>query len=257
MKGLLIKDFYCLRNQLRFFFFITLGVVLVSIMFILSSKYGNVAVVVTNMQKDPKQEFLTAYLYDVVLILNLFIPMALGERVTECFVLDHKSAFGKVLFILPVSNYRKVGSRYIAALLYILLGMSCSFMAGIITSIFVGSYTFSMILRIIITLMAVMVIFMSAVLCLNFYVGGQKSPAVANVVYLSVLVVGYVSFVLQFEKMSENEMQQFFHKVSEGFHSYLEHASWEIAVLALVAFLCLGLSYILSVKAIGRKRGTI
>ena len=43
MKGLIIKDVMCLKKQLTVFIFVLIGVVAVSIMYVLSAKFGNIA----------------------------------------------------------------------------------------------------------------------------------------------------------------------------------------------------------------------
>ena len=49
MKGLLIKDFFCLKKQLVNYGFIIVGVIVISIMFVLSYNFGNVRAGFTEM----------------------------------------------------------------------------------------------------------------------------------------------------------------------------------------------------------------
>ena len=43
MRGLIVKDFYCLKKQIITFCVTLFAVVILSIMFVLSSRYGNIA----------------------------------------------------------------------------------------------------------------------------------------------------------------------------------------------------------------------
>ena len=43
MKGLIIKDLMCLRKQRVTFCFTVLSVIVISVMFVLSAKFGNIA----------------------------------------------------------------------------------------------------------------------------------------------------------------------------------------------------------------------
>ncbi|MBP5762642.1 MAG: hypothetical protein J6W48_06675, partial [Lachnospiraceae bacterium] len=45
MKGLVIKDIMCLKKQLTTFAFVIAGVVVISILYVLSSRFGNLATV--------------------------------------------------------------------------------------------------------------------------------------------------------------------------------------------------------------------
>lgn len=44
MKGLLIKDFFCLKKQLINYGFVIAGVIVVSVLFVLSYNFGNIHV---------------------------------------------------------------------------------------------------------------------------------------------------------------------------------------------------------------------
>ena len=61
MKGLLIKDLYCLKKQILIFIRATISVAIVSLLFILSSKYGNAALVLS--QVDDAKEAATLYIF--------------------------------------------------------------------------------------------------------------------------------------------------------------------------------------------------
>ena len=63
MKGLIIKDIMCLKKQLTVFIYVIIGVVVISVMYVLSAKFGNLALAGNEMlcpacgKKTPKGKF--------------------------------------------------------------------------------------------------------------------------------------------------------------------------------------------------------
>ena len=54
MKGLLIKDYYCLKKSLRSFLLLTIGVIIIGVMFALSMQHGNMAVEAAEMAEKSR-----------------------------------------------------------------------------------------------------------------------------------------------------------------------------------------------------------
>ena len=257
MKGLLIKDLYCLKKQIPFYIRATLGVLIVSVLFILSSKYGNIALVLSQVDNAKEEAALSVLTYDIAILASLFIPIALGEMVTECFVSDSKASFEKVFYVLPVNNYKKVAGRYIVALLYIGLGSVCSLLVGTLLVLFSDMYTMFMVARIIVILSMCMIAFMSIVMCADYCVGGRKSTMVTTVLFLGVLVVLYGYIVSVMLPMSEEEIEKTFNMVADKFYVFLREGTYDVFIFVFAAVVCLVISYFLSVKALERKTGKL
>ena len=51
MKGLIIKDIMCLRKQLITFIYVLIAVSVISVMYVLSARYGNLALAGRQMAK--------------------------------------------------------------------------------------------------------------------------------------------------------------------------------------------------------------
>ena len=51
MKGLIIKDFYCLKKQFMNYVAVIIGLFVITIMFILSFNYGNIYIARMDIQK--------------------------------------------------------------------------------------------------------------------------------------------------------------------------------------------------------------
>ena len=52
MIGLITKDMYCLRKNLKTFICVTIGVITVAVLFLVSSRCGNVALGMEQMKKE-------------------------------------------------------------------------------------------------------------------------------------------------------------------------------------------------------------
>ena len=50
MTGLIRKDMYCLRKLLKMFFLVTAGVITLSVLLIISARYGNIASAIQEMK---------------------------------------------------------------------------------------------------------------------------------------------------------------------------------------------------------------
>ena len=74
MRGLITKDMYCLKKNLKIFFSVTIGIMVLSVLFIISSKYGNVARGMEQMKREQKFSSETVLsIYQCVIWLTLFI----------------------------------------------------------------------------------------------------------------------------------------------------------------------------------------
>ena len=77
MRGLITKDMYCLKKNLKIFFSVTIGIMVLSVLFIISSKYGNVARGMAQMQREEKfGNKMVVSIYQGVIWLTLFIIIA-------------------------------------------------------------------------------------------------------------------------------------------------------------------------------------
>ena len=52
MTGLIRKDMYCLRKILKMFFLVTAGVITLSVLLIISARYGNIASAIQEMKEE-------------------------------------------------------------------------------------------------------------------------------------------------------------------------------------------------------------
>ena len=79
MKGLIIKDFFCLKKQLINYVFVIVGVIAVSVLFVLSCRFGNIA------SYGQASEVDIAQLAGLALLLFMLVPLACTGDISNLF----------------------------------------------------------------------------------------------------------------------------------------------------------------------------
>lgn len=104
MKGLIIKDIMCLKKQLTTFVYVMVGVIVLSVMYVLSARYGNIALAGQEMLKGNDLTAIDVQnLGTEVLVLFMLLPIALVGNMANVFAADGKAGFYKISGALPVS----------------------------------------------------------------------------------------------------------------------------------------------------------
>lgn len=251
MKGFMLKDLYCLRKQFRFFVLTTLATLYVAILFMISSEYGNVKhIVSTEELSNPATRFIMT---QFMITLAMFIPIALGERVTGCFLQDAKSGFNKVFYTVPVSNCKKVGSRYLITLIYIALGALASLIIGIFLTITVKEWTFIMTMRTLLVLVSLMIMLMSLILFGCYLLGSKRANLASGGIICGLMIGGYITGVMKTVNYEEKDLLVFVEKMKW----FLNEAGIELFMIFVLALICITVSYVLSMLVINRKTGKI
>ena len=76
MNGLILKDIMCLRKQLTIFCYVIIGVMIVSVMFVLSTRFGNLAKNAAEMMAENSMtEYEINNLATLALVLFMFLPL--------------------------------------------------------------------------------------------------------------------------------------------------------------------------------------
>lgn len=206
MKGLIIKDLYCLKKSIKLFLLITAGVILISVLFVLSARYGNVAVVAAEMEAEGEmnsEDFFELMRLGVWLV--LFIPLAFMGNVLDCFKADHEAGFSKVLFACPVKSTQIVGARYITCLMYAGIGL----LGSIISSLFVAAaserFSFGELLAVQFSLAGVLIAYMGIVMMLTYLCGAEKSSIIQSGPIIAAIAVAVTLWVQKMDSPSAGE----------------------------------------------------
>lgn len=122
MRGLLIKDFFCMKKQLVNYGFIIVGVIVISIMFVLSYNFGNIhAGFAQIMESDQNNEIDVMRIAGSAMLMFMLIPIACTADLSNLFTEDENASFYKVAASFPVSIGKRVACRFIEVYLFIVV----------------------------------------------------------------------------------------------------------------------------------------
>lgn len=261
MKGLLFKDYLCLRKGMKNLILVSLGILIMGIMFVLSSQYGNLAVAKEAMVQDTTMSeadvFIGNHIIEMAIYIMLIIPVAFVSNVTACFKEDAQVGFGKPLNSMPLTMWEIAGSRYLVCLLIAVVSMGASTVSAFFISVVSGLYDFSKLLGVILTAGAGFLIYMSLVLLLLYVFGFSTRRAefilVAPLFVLEIAAVTKVAIsVISIEKLSEDELLALFKQM---IGKMAEIINGGFIWLFLIAGLCMAVSYVGSVALLKHRKG--
>lgn len=254
MPGLIRKDLYCLKKSLWQFLFVTLGVILLAVLFLLSAGYGNVAKGIENMQAEGQMSEAEFYaLFQIAVWLILLIPVAFVCMVVDCFKADQKAGFYKCLMSLPLQEYEIVGSRYVCCLLIAAVGMAGSAVAAILVSMISGVYALEKLLGAVAVFTAVLLIYMSFVMFMLYLLGVERADLIQCVPFAVLLLAAFLVVQRKLQGMSEPELDTFLEELTtRGPVRFLENY-W--GVVPLLSVLCMAVSFWGSCKILRMRRG--
>ncbi len=253
MKGLIIKDFYCLRKSLKTFIVVTAGVIVIAIMFVLSSQHGNLAAVEAQLQmEDPGEAQLVEQISEKVVWLLLLIPIVFLGNLADCFKEDRKSGFRKTLSGLPLGPWKIVGSRYLTCLLFAAASMAVSTVAAFFIALAADIHEFGRLVILILFFGSVFLIYMSVNMFL-IYVWGARRADLIQIIPLALLyLAAMVGFTLRSRNMTEEEMLQYIKQLGPGLEQLLKNGGF---LLLLLTAGCMALSYAGSVAVVKCRKG--
>lgn len=188
MKGLIIKDIYCLRRSLKQIMLLIAAVIVLALLFTLSSRYGNVALAMKKMAADgelTEKEFMDMFRLGIWVL--LLIPIALLGNILDCYKADSDAHFMKMQFALPVSRAHIVISRYAICMIYAGIGLIGSLLAAGAVSLSSDTLPFRELSSVILFFFGIMILFISIVMPL-YYLFGTK--------YADFIQVGTLLFLL-------------------------------------------------------------
>lgn len=165
MKGLIIKDLYCLKKQFVTFAFIISGVVAVAIMFVLSERFGNLRFAVSDMEAGG---FDIASVIKTAVMFFMLLPLVCTGDIADSFAYDKAASFYKTGASLPVSTGKRVLSKFVTAMLFIAVGLAVDIaMAAVISSVS-DIIMFVKCFGVLVSLASCMMIYVSFVITLSY-----------------------------------------------------------------------------------------
>ncbi len=254
MKGLIYKDMLLMRSKWRFLIITSFLCVFVGILFIISSKCGNIARLSESMAPSLKTEadiMIASSLPNYIYYLILFLPMAASEAISTCFGSDSDSSFSKVFHSVPLSPAKKVGSRFISVILCLCVGLAASTISAVTVGILSDSYTVTKLLFVVLYCFCITLSFFSAVTMLDYINGGKSTEKNFIIVSLVLAACFAAALIILTDK----------HYTVEMFLKLIQKAKENAAVIRAL-FVCAAaavtaVSYFVSVKAVRRKTGRL
>ena len=264
MKGLIYKDILCLKKQFINFCFVLIGVVIVSIMYVLSAKYGNLARAGAQMLSEPENHLTkidVKNLGSVALALFMLLPIAVVGDITNAFIQDGTSGFHKISGMFPVSIEKRVLARFLSIYALFAMGVLVDLCLAGILSVLTDLMTFAEFFGIIISAASVMSIFSALAIFYCFLLGYGKEQ---YAMLLSILTMIIFFILLNFGKVKtlcrimsgalpEPERADGSLMMWDAF-DFLKEKAWILLMAAVIVSI---LSYGSSLVIVKRKRGMI
>lgn len=253
MKGLLIKDFFCLKKQLINYGFVIIGVIVISIMFVLSYNFGNIHAGFTQIiQSGQNTETVVTQMARGAMLMVMLIPIACTADLSNLFTDDENASFYKVAASFPVSIEKRVACRFIAGYLFIAIGVAVDLIMMVILSSLTDIISFGKFCGTIITFASLILIYISIFILLAYLLGNDKITY-ANVIPLLIGVAIYAS--ANFDKLkdfltgiNDSALWELYDQATE----FIFHKSY---ILFIAAIIISGTSYFAAVYIAERKRG--
>lgn len=255
MRGLILKDLMCLRKQLIIFSYIVIFVLVISVMFVLSSRYGNLAVVNEEMMIANDMSYADIRsLSTWALIIFMFLPIATVSDAAAIFVEDGKAGFADVSACLPLSVEKRVLAKYITVFAMFGLGVAIDLVISFILSRLTDIISFADFLGIIISAASLMSIYGALVIGFCFLYGyGKEDYAIISsgaLIILTAILVNIHKIKNLF--MSADDVQGM--NAFENFIDFFKHKFYILFVIALITMV---VSYFASVRIAKKKRGVV
>ena len=259
MKGLIIKDIMCLKKQLTTFAYIIAGVVVISILYVLSTRFGNLAKAGVALldENNNMSQVDVKNLGSMVLVMFMLIPIVSVGDMLNVFVADGKAGFFKVSASLPVSMKKRMLSRFLTIYTLFGIGAAVDILLALVLSLLTDIMSFGSFFGIIISCASLLSI--HSALVILYCVGlGYGKEQYAQVFSLLTILLSFV--IIKFQSVKSVFIRIFIEE--QGFDSVtfwkpLDYFREKGYVFLIIALLVSALSYGLSLYIAERKRGVI
>lgn len=257
MKGLMIKDLMCLRKQMILFAYIVAGVLVLSIMFVLSARFGNIADANQSMMAENNlSEIDINNISTITLICFMLTPIAMVGDVTTLFKMDGKAGFSNISSILPLSVEKRVMAKYLTIFMMFGIGVAVDIVISFVLSKLTDIISFADFFGIIISAASLMIIYGALVILFCFLFGyGKEDYAIfasCAVILITFILANIKKIKLIFVSMGEGNSDSI--DFISDFMNFIIHKSF---ILFAIAVIVVAASYFVSVEIVKRKRGMI
>lgn len=255
MRGLILKDLMCLRKQLIIFSYIVVSVLVLSVMYVLSAKYGNIALANEGMMMENGVSSIDIRnLSTWVLSIFLLLPIATVGDAATIFTEDEKAEFSAVSASLPLSVEKRVMAKYMTVFVMFGIGVVTDLLIISVLSALTDMVSFAEFFGMIISAASLMSIYGALVIVFCFLLGhGKEDYAIFSsfgVMVLAAITVNIHKIKNLFAPASDAEGTQ-------AFDTFINFFKQKFYVLFIIALITMAVSYFVSVWIAKRKRGVV
>lgn len=252
MKGLILKDIYCLRTRIMAYVLTLVGALLLGILISLSSEYGNLRMDVF-IGEDPTVSEEDIEAHNIILggatFLAILLPLVVGFDGTMTFHMDEKANFGDVLRTMPVKPGEIVLARFCTAYGFLLLGYVSSVLIALLLSPVVSIFTLGEMIYYS-SVMACVIAMGNGSVCCALYLWRQKT---FEKVLVGLILAAYIIFgmiIVWLDKRLGDELDVMLEQLWEYGKTLIDTCLFWLIPLTLI--LSVGY-YFLSVFIVKRK----
>lgn len=257
MKGLMIKDLMCLRKQMILFAYIVTGVLVLSVMFVLSARYGNIAAANRSMMTENNlSDINIKNLSTTALILFMLIPIAMVGDVTTIFKMDGKAGFSSISSILPLSVAKRVMAKYLTVFVMFGIGVTVDIAISFVLSELTDIISFGEFFGIIISAASLMIIYGALVILFCFLFGYGKEDFAILASWAVILITAILANIKKVKSIvtsiSANNSDSI-----DFISDFMNFLKYKYFILLAIAVIVTAVSYFVSVEIAKRKRGIL
>lgn len=254
MKGLILKDIYCLRTRIMTYVLTLVAALVIGILISLSSEYGNLtqeAFVGDDITVSEDDMAAHKMIISGATFLAILLPLGVGFDGIMTFHMDEKANFGDVLRTMPVKPVEIVLARFSTAYGFLLTGYVSSILIALLISPVVEVFTLGEMIHAGTVMTCVLAIGLGVACCALFM---WKKKTCDNI-FIGVVLGAYAIYAIvivtlgdRYGDQIEAIMNAFVDKVKMLFENSL---AWLIPVTLLMIVICFFVS-LLIVKRKGR-----
>lgn len=252
MKGLILKDLYCLRTRMMAYVLTLVAALAIGILISLSSEYGNMRPdAIMGADGTVSEDDVAAYkiMLGGATFLAILLPLGVGFDGIMTFSMDEKANFNDVLRTMPVRPVEIVLARFGTAYGFLLTGYVSSILIALLISPVVKVFTLSEMIHAG-TVMTCAFATCLGVTCCALFKWNQKTFERIVVGFCLGLYAAFAIGIIALDKRYGDQLDAmmfaFWDKVKILFENCL---TWLIPVTLLMIVVC----FLLSVQIVKRK----
>lgn len=250
MKGLILKDIYCLRTRIMTYVLIMIAALLIGILISLSSEYGNLSQeAFVGDDITVSEDDMAAYkmIISGATFLAILLPLGVGFDGIMTFHMDEKANFGDVLRTMPVKPIEIVLARFSSTYGFLLVGYVSSILIALLISPVVKIFTLGEMIHAGTVLACAVAIGLGVASCALFMWKQKTCEKIFTGVILGIYAI-FAIVTVRYGDQFDAIMETFMDKVKILFENCL---TWLIPVTLFMTVVCFFVS-VLIVKRKGR-----